>query len=117
MLCFDPLPERSSERQQAALVHVEAALLVAADDVKGERQAVPGRVSVRHHELEDAAADRLALLQETRETFRKPLDSKLASNHGPVYDGLPVSTHNVRKVIEPRSAGMRHRRNQFRMFM
>lgn len=45
---------------------METAVLVAADDVEGERRAVPGRVFVRHDELEDAAADRLALLQETR---------------------------------------------------
>lgn len=63
---FDLLSERSRERQQAALVDVEAAVLVAADDVDGERRSVPGRVFVRHHQLEDAAAERLALLQEDR---------------------------------------------------
>lgn len=62
---FDLLSERSGERQQAALIHVEAAVFVAADDVEGERRSVPGRVSVHHHELQDAAADGLALLQET----------------------------------------------------
>lgn len=59
---LDLLPERRGERQKAALVHVETAVLIAADDVEGERRAVPGRVSVRHHELEDGAADGLALL-------------------------------------------------------
>ncbi len=54
---FDLLSEWSRERQQATLVDVEAAALVAADDVEGERRAVPGRVFVCHHELEDAAAD------------------------------------------------------------
>lgn len=63
---FDLLPEWSRERQQAALVDVETAILVATDNVEGERRAIPGRVFVHHHELEDAAADRLALLQETR---------------------------------------------------
>lgn len=58
-------PERRGERQQAPLVHVETAVLVAADDVDGEGRPVPGRVSVRHQELEDAAADRLALLHDT----------------------------------------------------
>lgn len=62
---FDPLSERAGERQQPALVHVEAAVLVAADDVEGEWRAVSGRVPVRHHQLEDAAADRFALLRET----------------------------------------------------
>lgn len=60
---FDPLPEGSGEGQQTTLVHVEAALLVPADDVEGEGRAVAGRVSVRHHQLQDAAADGLALLQ------------------------------------------------------
>lgn len=63
---FDLLSEWSRERQQAALVDVETAVLVAADDVDGERRAVSGRVFVRHHQLQDAAADRLALLQDTR---------------------------------------------------
>lgn len=54
---FDLLSERSRERQQAALVDVETAVLVAADYVEGERRAVLGRVFIRHHELEDAAAD------------------------------------------------------------
>lgn len=66
MVWFDLLPEWSGERQQAALVHVEMPILVATDDVEGERQAVPGRVFVPHHELKDAAADWLALLQEMR---------------------------------------------------
>lgn len=44
---------------------MEAAVFVAADDVKGEGWSVPGRVFVRDHELEDAAADGLTLLQET----------------------------------------------------
>lgn len=63
MLWFDLLPERSRERQEAALVDVETAALVAADDVEGEGRTVLGRVFVRDHELEDGAADRLALLQ------------------------------------------------------
>jgi len=63
---LDLLPERRGQRQQAALVHLEPPVLVAADDVDGEGGAVPGRVPVRHHQLEDAAAHRLALLQETR---------------------------------------------------
>ena len=62
---FDLLPEWSRERQQAALVDVETAVLVAADDVERERRPVLGRVSVSHHKLEDGAADRLALLLET----------------------------------------------------
>lgn len=65
MMRFDPLPEWSRERQQAALVDVETAILVAADDVEGERRAVLERIFVCHHQLEEAAADRLALLQET----------------------------------------------------
>lgn len=44
---------------------METAVLVAADDVEGEWRAVLGRVFVRHHELQDAAAGRLALLQQT----------------------------------------------------
>lgn len=60
---FDLLPEGSREGQQSTLVHVEAALLVPTDDVEGEGRAIPGRVSVRHHQLQDAAADGLALLQ------------------------------------------------------
>lgn len=44
---------------------MEAAVFVAADDVKGEGRSVPGCVFVRDHELEDAATDGLALLQET----------------------------------------------------
>lgn len=71
---FDLLSERSGERQQAALIHVEAAVLVTADDVEGERRSVPGRVSVRHHELEDGAADGLALLQETA-SINSPFNS------------------------------------------
>lgn len=63
---LDLLPERRRERQKAALVHVETAVLVTADDVEGERRAVPGGISVLHHELEDGAADGLTLLQETR---------------------------------------------------
>lgn len=59
---FGLLFEWSRERQQATLVDVETAVLVAADNVEGERRAVLGRVFVRHHELEDGAADRLALL-------------------------------------------------------
>ena len=62
---FDLLSEWGRKRQQATLVDVETAVLIAADDVDGERRAVPGRVFVRHHQLEDAAADWLALLQET----------------------------------------------------
>lgn len=54
---FDLLSEWSGERQQATLVDVETAVLVAADDVEGERRSVPGRVFVRHDKLEDAAAD------------------------------------------------------------
>ena len=69
MMGFDLLPERSGERQQAALVDVETAVLVAADDVEGERGTVPGRVLVHHQQLEDAAADRLALLRETMFVF------------------------------------------------
>lgn len=57
MLRFDLLPEWSRERQQPALVDVETAIVIATDDVEGERRAVLGRVFVRHHELEDAAAD------------------------------------------------------------
>lgn len=64
MMSFDLPPERRGERQQAALVHVETAVLVAADDVEGEGWAVPGRVLVRHQQLEDGAPDGLALLQE-----------------------------------------------------
>lgn len=67
---FGLLPERSRERQQAALVDVETPLIVAADDVEGERRAVLGGVSVRHDQLEDAAADGLALLQETAPLFQ-----------------------------------------------
>lgn len=62
---FDLLSERAAKRQQPALIHVEAAVLVAADDVEGEGRAVSGRVPVRHHQLQDAAADGFALLQET----------------------------------------------------
>lgn len=46
---------------------MEAMVLVATDDVEGKGWAVPGRVFVRHHELKDAAADGLALLQQTGE--------------------------------------------------
>lgn len=60
---LDLLPEGSREGQQTALVHVEAALLVPTHDVEGEGRAVPGRVPVRHHQLQDAAAHGLALLQ------------------------------------------------------
>lgn len=65
MAGFHLLPERSRKRQQAALVDVETPVLVAADDVEGERRAVGGRVLIRHQQLQDAAAQRLALLQET----------------------------------------------------
>lgn len=65
MVSFHLLPERSRERQQAALVHMETAVLVPADNVEGERRAVPWGVFVRHHQLEDAAANRLALLRDT----------------------------------------------------
>lgn len=59
----DLLLEGSSERQQAPLIHVEPPLLVATDDVEGERWSVPGRVPVRDQQLQDAAARGLALLQ------------------------------------------------------
>lgn len=62
---FDLLSERAGKRQQPALIHVEATVLVAADDVEGEGRAVSGCVPVRHHQLDDTAADGLALLQET----------------------------------------------------
>lgn len=65
MVSFHLLPERSRERQQAALVHMETAVLVPADNVEGERRAIPWGVFVPHHQLEDAAADRLALLRDT----------------------------------------------------
>lgn len=65
MVSFHLLPEWSRERQQAALVHMETAVLVPADNVEGERRAVPRGVFVHHHQLEDAAADRLALLRDT----------------------------------------------------
>lgn len=65
MVGFHLLPQRGGERQQTALIHVETAVLVAADDVEGERRAVFGHVPVHHHELQDGAADGLALLQET----------------------------------------------------
>lgn len=65
VMVFDLLSERCRQWQQATLVNVETAVLVAADDMEGERWAVPGRVFVRHHKLEDAAADWLAFLQDT----------------------------------------------------
>lgn len=62
---FDLFSERRGERQQAALVHMEAPVFVTADNVKGEGRSIPGCVFVRDHELEDAATDGLALLQKT----------------------------------------------------
>ena len=59
------LPERRGQRQQPPLVHLEAAVFVAADDVEGEGGAVPGLVLVRHAELKHATAHRLALLGRT----------------------------------------------------
>lgn len=55
--------QRRSQRQQAALVHLEVSALVAADDVEGEGRAVSGCVPIHHQQLEDAAAHRFALLQ------------------------------------------------------
>ncbi len=57
VLGFDLLSEGSRERQQATLVDMETAVLVATDNVERERRAVPGRVFVCHDKLEDAAAD------------------------------------------------------------
>ena len=70
---FDLLPEWRGERQQASLIHVEAAVLVSAHDVDGVGRAVPGRVSVRHHQLQDGAARRLALLQGNRDMVLEKL--------------------------------------------
>lgn len=91
MSWFDLLLQWSGKRQQAALVHVETSILVATDDVEGERRAVPGRVFVGHHELEDAAAERLALLQETR------LVSSLLSSLGKVWENSSCSQPSDRK--------------------
>lgn len=48
--------------QEAALVHVEAPVLVARHDVEGEGRSVFGRVPVRHHQLQHATAQWLSLL-------------------------------------------------------
>lgn len=40
--------QRRSQRQQAALVHLEVSALVAADDVEGEGRAVSGCVPIHH---------------------------------------------------------------------
>lgn len=44
---------------------METPVLVAADNVEGEGGSIFGRVFVRDHELEDTAAQRLALLWDT----------------------------------------------------
>lgn len=92
---LDPLLERSRQRQQAALVHVETMVLITADDVEGEWRAVPGRVPVRHHELEEAAADRLALLQGdmTSPPFNSSCCYCLINNTKKQYTAHPVLTH------------------------
>lgn len=104
MVRFHFFSEGSRQRQETTLVHVEAPILVATDNVEGEWRPIPRSVLVSYYKLEDGAADRLPLLEER--TFVKVLILCLLFNSWSVHGNnqwRKVKTNNWKKKLKTRT--------------